>query len=171
MALMVSFRGAINNGLCTFDLTGLTGPFPSFLGVVTLAGVVLCFSGMPFRGCFPRGATIFWRLFAGDDRRCVPCLPGSASAARNGVGESDPAGGGVSVLGSEPVLAGSAGGYALQRHCDCTFCAGCVSGDGGLAANIAGRILCRDLSGPCAECCAGPCREERSPTRTDLRHG
>ncbi len=121
---------------------------PVILGVVTLAdvGVLLVWDAFPqmVSGAEPR---LSRGVFAGDDCCRLSGLPGGSPASGQGTYQGGSAGGCFSVLGGQPVLAGFAAGHAVQRHCDRAVCLRCFPGDDRLAADLAGRLVCRNLRG------------------------
>lgn len=84
-------------------------------------------------------------LFIGHDFYRLRHLPDCAPAKCLGVCQGDLAGRCFSLLGSQPVLAGSAPGNPLQRHCHRALCTRRFSRDCRLAAIVAGQLVWRIL--------------------------
>ena len=85
------------------------------------------------------------RVFPGDDRLRLPGFSVGAPSGFHGTGEDDPAGGGLSFLGSEPALAQPSPGIAVQRHCHRAIRTGRILCDRGLAGRVERRLSGRLL--------------------------
>ena len=119
---------------------------PAILGTVTLAGVALCCAWDALPRLLPSRKS---RVLAAFSLAMIAVAYLVYQIAHRPpameLAEGDSAGGGLSFLGGQPVLAESAAGDTVQRHCDRAVRSRCVSGDCWLAANVAGQLLRRNL--------------------------